>query len=156
MEKVEFSEEQQKFVDELVGTARVKAREKAQSDFEAQTAKAKTDSEKAALAAEQKWKELAEVHAARVQELEPLSAQVQAYTTLIEGMLKDRMKALGDAAKKAVGALPEAMSPLEKLSWLNQNEALFKASGDGVGTPPRPRPVAQTETPKRKKIKYHL
>ena len=74
----------------------------------------------------------------RVAELEPLEVQARAYTELISGMLKDKVKGLGDAAKGAVEALPTTMSDAEKLEWLNKNAALFQgANGTGVGTPKR-------------------
>lgn len=130
-----FDEMQQALVDKLVGDARVKARERAKAEHGVQFAKAKEEAEQTKLAAEAKWKELAELHQARVKELEPFEAQAIAYGELVAGMLKDRIKELGDAAKKAVGALPEAMTAIEKLSWLNANEGLFQATGGGVGTP---------------------
>lgn len=144
-DEVTFDEAQQKLVDKLVGEARVKASAIAVAQAEAAQAKLKEDSEKAALVANQKWQELAAKHEARVKELEPLEAQAKAYGELIAGMLKDRIKALGDAAKKAVGALPEGMASLEKLNWLTKNEALFQATGDGVGTP------GSKKSPKNKK-----
>lgn len=136
-EEVKFDEAQQALVDKLVGEARVKARAKAQADAEAKSIKDKEAASQAALVAEKKWQELAEKHEARVKELEPMEAQAKAYGELVAGMLKDKVKALGDAAKKAVGALPEAMTAIEKLAWLNANEELFKTTGDGVGTPKR-------------------
>lgn len=132
---MEFTKEQQEHINKLVGEARVKAREVAKTQHEGDQAKAKEDAEKAALAANQKWQELAEKHEARAKELEPFEGQAKAYSELIAGMLKDKIKGLGDTAKKAVGALPETLSSLEKLEWLNANEALFQAPGDGVGTP---------------------
>lgn len=134
-EKVMFDEAQQALVDKLVGEARVKSKAIATAQAEAAQTKAKEDSEKAALIANQKWQELAAKHEARVKELEPFEAQAKAYSELVTGMLKDKTKALGDAAKKAVEALPEGMTSLEKLNWLTKNEGLFQASGDGVGTP---------------------
>lgn len=132
---MEFSKEQQEFVDKLVGEARVKASKVAKAQHEADQVKAKEDSEKAALAADQKWQELAAKHEARATELEPLQAQVATYEKLIAKMLQARIKDLGDDAKKAVEGLPESLSLLEKLGWLSKNEGLFQARGDGVGTP---------------------
>ena len=137
-ESVEFTEAQQALVDKLVGDARVKARAKTEAELAAKSEKAAKDAELATMAAEKKWQELAEKNAARVAELEPLEVQARAYTELISGMLKDKVKGLGDAAKGAVEALPTTMSDAEKLEWLNKNAALFQgANGTGVGTPKR-------------------
>ena len=132
---MEFSEEQQEHINKLVGDARVKAREVAEAQYKADQVKAKEDSEKAALAADQKWQELAAKHEARATELEPLQAQVETYQKMVGRMLRERIKDLGDAAKKAIEGLPEGMAALEKLDWLNRNEGLFQSAGDGVGTP---------------------
>jgi len=148
---MEFTKEQQEFVDKLVGEARVKAREVAKTQYDAAQAKAKEDSEKAALAADQKWQELAAKHEARVTELEPLVAEAKAYSKLIDGMLKAKIKEFGDAAKTAVKALPDGMSPLAQLEWLTKNEGLFKGAGDGVGTPQgrkKPPGAKKVEIPK--------
>ena len=131
---MEFTKEQQELVNKLVGEARVKAGELAKTQHEAAQVKAKEDSEKAALAANQEWQALAKKHEARATELEPLQAQVETYQKLVGKMLRDKVKDLGDAAKKAIDGLPEGMSALEKLGWLTKNEGLFQA-GDGVGTP---------------------
>jgi len=146
-EQVTFSEEQQAFVDDLVGKARVKAREKAEAEFTVQTAKDKDAAEQAALVAEKKWQELAQKHEARVKELEPFEASAKAYNELVENMLKDKIKTLSEAGKKAITALPDSMTASEKLAWLSANEELFQATGDGVGTPAR----ATAKKPDKKK-----
>lgn len=130
--------EQQAHVDGLIGQARVKARDKAIADSAAATAKATDDASKAALAADAKWEALNAVNEARVKELEPFEAKAKEYDVLMASMLADKVKALGDAAKKAVAALPESLSVVEKLKWLSANEELFQAGSDGVGTPRRP------------------
>ncbi len=137
-DEVKFDEAQQALVDKLVGEARVKARDKAQAEFADKTTKEQEDAEQAALVASKEWQKLAEKHGARVKELEPFETKAQEFDKLVAGMLKDKVKALGDAAQKAVKALPEAMTAADKLNWLSQNEELFQA-GDGVGTPGRPR-----------------
>lgn len=148
MAEVTFTAEQQEFVDKLVGDTRIKARTKAEADQAALAAKEAEETNRANLAAQEEWQKLATTHEARVKQLEPLEAQVKAYDELIVGMLKDRVKALGDAAKKAVDALPEAMTALDKLNWLNKNEGLFQGGSDGVGTPKRPISTTQKERPK--------
>jgi len=153
-DKIEFSEQQQAIVDKLVGDARIKAREKATTDATAAQDKATSEAEKVALAAEAKWQELAEKHEARVKELEPLEGQATSYRELIAGMLKERVKALGDGAKKAVAALPEGMTAAAKLSWLNANVELFQP-GDGVGTPKRTKIKGDAST-KEKPCKFQV
>lgn len=137
MEKL--TDEQQAFVDDLVGKARTKAREKAQADATAQVAKDREAAEQAALVTNKQWQELAQKHEARVKELEPFEASAKEYTKLVEGMLEDRIEALGEAAEKAVKALPGSMTATDKLAWLKENEELFQVAGDGVGTPGRPK-----------------
>jgi len=156
-EQSTFNDEQQALVDKLVGEARVKAREKAQVDFAAQAAKDKDATSQAALVAEKKWQELAEKHEARVKELEPLVAKSAAFDELVAEMLKDRTKALGDAAKKAIAALPEGLTDLDKLNWLNENESLFEAArGDGIGTPGRPKIQAKDKIKPGEICKYPI
>ena len=126
-------------VNKLVGDARVKARAKAESDASDKAAKDRETAEQAALVAKQEWQTLADQRKERISELEPLEAQVKAYEDLVAGMLKDQVKEHGEAAQKAVGALPESMTAIEKLAWLNKNIDLFKATtGGGVGTPSIP------------------
>ncbi|KPK89990.1 MAG: hypothetical protein AMJ88_16775 [Anaerolineae bacterium SM23_ 63] len=91
------------------------------------------------MVAEAKWQELAQKHEARVKELEPLETKVVAFNEMVSGMLKDKIKDLGEAATKAIKALPDSMSEIDKLNWLNQNVELFQVTGDGVGTPRRPK-----------------
>ena len=138
--KIEFDEAQQKVVDGLVGNARIKAREQAKVEFEEAQNKAKGEAEKAALVADAKWQELAQKAETRATELESYEAEAKAYRELVTGMLKDRVKELGDAAKKAMDGLPSTLTDLDKLAWLNTNAKLFEAVGDGVGTPGRPKP----------------
>ncbi len=150
MGDIEFTKEQQEFVDKQIGVARMQASAVAKSEFDAAQAKAKENAEKAALAADQKWQELAGKHEARVTELEPLQAQVETYKKLVGKMLRDRVKELGDAAKQAVDGLPDGMTALDKLAWLTKNEGLFKSTGDGVGTPQG----KKQSTPQSKEIEF--
>lgn len=134
-DEIKFTEEQQKFIDKRIGQARMKAKEKAIAEAKTAQDDAAKAAEQAKLAAEAEWKKLADMHADRVKELEPFEAQAKAYTELITGMLKDRIKVLGDLAKKAVEALPAGMSALEKLDWLNKNQELFGTESVKVGSP---------------------
>lgn len=150
-EEAVFTDDQQKLVDKLVGEARVKAREKAETDAAAKSAKERADAEQAALVAQQEWKKLAEQHKTRVDELEPLVKQVEGYEELVKGMLKDTIETLGEKAKNAVAGLPKSMTAIEKLNWLHKNEALFQETGGGVGTPGKlTRPPTKTKVEPRR------
>ena len=136
-EQIVFTDEQQAHVDKLIGEARVKARSKAEADVTAAQEKITQDAAQAQLVADKNWEKLVAVNQARITELEPLEAEAQAYRNIIDEMLKDRIKVLGDAAKAAVGALPEGLSTAAKLTWLNANEALFKTEDRPLGTLPK-------------------
>ena len=150
-EGIQFSPEQQALVDKLVGDARIKAREKAQTDAMAQAAKDKDAAEQASLAAKQQWQALAEQHKARVDELEPLVKQIEGYEELVTGLLEDTIEELGDAAKTAIDGLPTGMTAIDKLNWLHKNEGLFQPTGGGVGTPGRlTKPLANVKDEPRR------
>ena len=128
-----FSQEE---LNKLVGEARVKARELAKSEMEAVYKKEKEVETSKSLKEAAEWETLAKSLEVRVGELEPLTAQVEGFNKLVEKMLAERIKSLGEGAKTAVGALPETMTPMQKLDWLTANAELFQMQGDGVGTPP--------------------
>ena len=130
-----FTPEQQKLFDKRIGEARVKARELAKAEFEQAAKDATADAERKELAASAEFEKLAQMHADRVVELEPYEVEAKAYRELITKMLKDQVSVLGDAAKTAVKALPESLTDIDKLNWLNANQELFEASARRVGTP---------------------
>ena len=132
-----LTSEQQAYVDGLVGTARVKARDKANAESAATQTKATDDAAKATLAADAKWEALNAVNEARVKELEPFEAKAKEYDEMVEDMLKTKVKSLGETAGKAIKGLPDGLSVASKLKWLNANEELFQSVGGGVGTPNR-------------------
>lgn len=139
MGDVEFTPEQQEYVNKLVGEARVKAREQAQAQAAADGQAAKEKAEREALEASAEWEKLAKKAQARVTELEPASEKLDAYVKVVDSILAKRIEALGDRAKVAVDALPGNLSALEKLDWLNKNAELFQHNGgSGPGTPMRP------------------
>lgn len=151
-----FTDEQQQKVNELVGEARTKERGKAQADFDALTAKAKEDAEQASMVEKEEWQKLATQHENRVKVLEPLEAKVAAYDKMFTDMLTKRVKSLGDAAKKAVNTLPESMSDLEKLEWLQKNEATYQEKRGPVGTPNRDHKPAPADGPKERRPRRRL
>ena len=147
-EQITFTPEQQAMVDKLVGDARVKARDKATADADTQRVKDEADTNTANLAAKEEWEKLAKTHEAKVKELEPVTEEVKVYLTFIEGVLEDTVKKLGKGAKSAVAGLPEGMTAMDKLTWLNANTVLFQEpTGDGVGTP-----TSSKTSTKREKI----
>ena len=124
----------QEEVDRSARTARLEGEAKGKRQALATaTDQAATDK----LAAEKQWKELYEREQAKSAKVESLEAQVKAYEERDESRLKARLKALGDAAKVAVEALPEGMTAGEKLALLDAS-GLF-ADGDSkvktLGTP---------------------
>lgn len=152
-----FSEEQQTFVDKLVGKARVKARELAKEEFEAAAKEASTEAERKELAASAEFEKLATMHADRVKELEPFEVEAMAYRAMVADMLKDRIKELGDKAKVAIKALPPSMSDLERLNWLNKNQELFATEGTSrVGTPASKQKKLQKEQDVAGRRRVHL
>jgi hypothetical protein len=159
MTDVTFTEEQQAFVDKLVGDARVKAREKAVAEQEAQVTRDKAAAETAALIEQQKWQQLAEQSQARVAELEPLAEKAKRYEELVANQLEATLKELPEAAQKAVNELPEGMDATTKLEWLTKNKGLFQPKGDGVGTTksvtttPRKEPTTQGRLPGSKPLR---
>lgn len=140
-------EQEKKFtqadLDAIIQKRLARAEEKQKEAIQA----ASTLAEQETLAAEKKWQELAGVHEARVKTLEPLEAQVKVYQEMVGGMLKDRVKALGDAAKTAVAGLPKSMSALEKLNWLSKNEGLFEAGTSRIGTPAKRKAQRKDKSP---------
>lgn len=137
----EFTPEQQKLVNKIMGKIRIEAREKGKADAKAEQEAADQEAERESMAAAAEWEKLSKMHSDRVTELEPFEAEAKAYRELIKGMLADRIKALGDKAKVIVKAMPESLSDLEKLNWLNKvvGEGAFELETDTprVGTPVR-------------------
>lgn len=147
---ITFTEDQQKFVDKRIGQARISAREKAEAKAQLSQDQAAEQAEQTRLEGEKEWQKLAKHHEARADELEPLEAQLKAALEVVEGILKDRIKALGDDAKKAVAGLPGTLSASDKLIWLNTNEGLFTTDDKKVlGTPAKKvkRPGTTSERP---------
>ena len=122
---IEFTAEQQTRIDQIIGERLGRARTSWEVAAAAAKTKAESEAEQAKLTEQAEWQKLAEKHQARVTELEPLEAETAAYAEVIEGMLKAKLKALGDKAQTAVDGLPGDLGALAKLQWLNKNEALF-------------------------------
>ena len=127
--EVTFSEEQQQHIDRLIGDRLTRAKTKWEADLAAAKTKADQDAETAQLAEQEKYKELAGKHQARIAELEPLEGRMQEYVEAVDGLLAAKIEALGETAKTAVDNLPGDPDALQKLSWLGANEALFGRKG---------------------------
>ena len=132
--EVTFSDEQQQHIDKLIGDRLTRAKTKWEADLAAAKTKAEKDAETAQLAEQEKYKELAGKHEARIAELEPLESKIQAYVETVSELLSSKLKELGEQAKTAVDNLPGDPDALEKLRWLNTNDALFgKTSPPDIG-----------------------
>jgi hypothetical protein len=154
-EQITFTPEQQAQVDKLVGDARVKAREKATAEASDQRTKDKETADQADLAASKEWEKLAKTHEAKVKELEPMAETLKSYATFVESALDTTVKKMGKAAKTAVAGLPDGMTAMDKLAWLNTNETLFQQqTGDGVGTPKSSKTLTKRETTTAPKNRY--
>ena len=124
-------------LNDLVGSARVKAREKAEEEFNQRLADKEKDATETALKKQDKWQELAEQYEQKVLELEPMEARVESFNEVITTMVDDLLKVFGDSAVKAVEMLDD---PLARLNWLNANKDLFEsAEGASLGSPRAPK-----------------
>lgn len=94
--------------------------------------KRKAEQKRAAEAGE--WQKLAQQHeqdlTATRSEFDSVKAQVEKYSAAVQRLYETRVKALPNAARKAVESLPIS-DPLDRLAWLDANSELFSAT-----TPP--------------------
>lgn len=100
---------------------------KFKADQEAAAAKAKKDAEAAEakrLTENNEFKTLAEQRAAKIAELEQAAGRVGTLEAAVKAVYDSRLKALPEAARKAVEGLP-GLSVEQRLSWLAENEGLF-------------------------------
>ena len=120
----------------MIGEARIKARELATAEV---TAALTTDPQVAPTeSTTPAVTDTNEVPTVEGDPLAPLQATIARYEAAAQGMLATRTAAMSEAAKAAIVGLPESMSALERLNWLDKNASLFQPVGDGVGTPRRP------------------
>jgi DNA repair exonuclease SbcCD ATPase subunit len=133
-DEVEFSEEQQALVDKLVGQARMKARDQAKEEFEAEMERLKNQKLQQDLEESQEWERLAKERQSEIEKLSSAAERVEAYEDVIGALLKDKLTALGDKAKRLVDALPGGLTDYDKLKWLTDNAELFEEAGV-PGTP---------------------
>lgn len=136
-DEVVFSEEQQALVDKLVGQARMKSRQQAKEEFEADMAKLEKEKLQQGLEEKQEWERLAKERAGEIESLKPMAEKVEAYEDLIGDLLESKLTALGEKAERFVSALPEGMTSYDKLKWLADNAELFEEDDVPPGTPKR-------------------
>ena len=108
-------------VEKMIGERLTRERDKAAKAAQA----AQAEAERKALAENQQWKELAEKTTAELETAKAAAARVERVDALIQSMYETRTKTLPAALRKAVESLP-VTDPLDRLAWLDANEALFK------------------------------
>ena len=144
--EVTFNEIQQQHIDKLIGERLTRAKGKWEMDLDAAKTKATKDAETARLAEQEQYKELAGKYQARIGELEPLEGRMQAYVEAVDTLLAAKLKELGQSAQTAVDNLPGDPDALQKLAWLNANNALFaKTSPPDIGADRRGRGGKDTQ-----------
>jgi DNA repair exonuclease SbcCD ATPase subunit len=143
--EVTFTDEQQAFINKLVGGTRQKVREQVEQqlrdEFEKEQQKADREAEEARLAEQQEFQELAETRKAKLDELEPQLETLQERAERYE-------KALTAHAEQAMANVPafvkpllEKMDPVEQLAYIAEHEEEFATeSGGSAGPPKTPKP----------------
>lgn len=141
-----LTNEQRKLIDDhvnsFIGQRLDRAKKEWQAEQDTQREKENDAATQERLKEQEKWRELAEGHEAKVKDLEPeleaINATLAQYQETLASILKTRLDALGEKATTAVDNLPGEPDSLEKLQWLEANEDLFKADATpGHGTPPK-------------------
>lgn len=127
---MEYSEEQQEHLNKLVAEARREGREQGIKK------------------AENQLKELKEQLEAAESRKKALKESQEAKEDILNSILESRAAELGKAAKTAVEALPEKLTVMEKLEWLNENSEFFKK----IPGTPKPEPPRSTPNEKRRKV----
>jgi hypothetical protein len=135
MSEIEFTEEQQKFVDKLVGQARKEGRESGDAELK------------------QKYDALKTVSDEREAELKKLKGEHKTASETLEQVLERRLEGYDEGVSAALETLP--LDTMEKLKWIDEHGSLFTGSaGDGgEGTdkgPGTPKPSPKDSKPKPK------
>ena len=159
-EKVNFSPEQQKALDQVIAQRLQRAQEKWEADAAEAKKKAEEDAEATRLEEQKKFEELAQKRATKVTALEAeaetnktitveLSADRDRYKAALESYVASVREGIPDHLLK----LLEALDPVQQLEYLTENaEALGRPEREGV--PPTPKPKGKGKTSdedKRKK-----
>lgn len=154
----------QKHVDDILKDRlerEAKKRDKAADD-------ARRKAEEDAAAKNGEWQKLAEQHAKRLAELEPLTEQVEAHKAEND-RLRDVLKAQVDQLRKDIPApiiaLLGRMDLIEQMQWIAENgeqvagtngRAIIKASPNGAGALTRDEVAQQELTNRRKTGMYSI
>jgi hypothetical protein len=125
MAEIEFTDEQQKYVDKLVGKARKEGREAGKSEVQDELDALKTVAQE------------------RETELEELKGKHGKASETLETVLDKRVEGMGEGVRSALDSLP--FDTLEKLEWLDEHADAFVADQSeedeeedkGPGTPKR-------------------
>jgi small-conductance mechanosensitive channel len=106
----------------MIPKARFDEVNNARKDLEARLAKLEKDQQTAReqqLAEQQKWQELAEERAKKLEELSPYKAQFEAVSTTLESTLAAQLEDLPDDVRDMVDSMPGDVQ--QKLDWLSKN-----------------------------------
>jgi hypothetical protein len=143
---VTFNAEQQALVDKLVGEARVKEREKAKADLEAETSKARKKAEQDALKEKEDFKTLAEQREAEISELRKQLEELTPFkenSAKFEKALKDQLEAVKKSLPKHILPLIEKLDPIEAMQYIEEHRKELGAKLEHV--PPTPPEFDQSE-----------
>lgn len=149
-----FSAEQQQHVDKIIADRLSRAREKWQTEAEAQTTQDKAKAAAKQLEDEKKFQELADQRKAEIAELQPqvkaLTADLEKYRNAIASRVKAHMEGVPDYLKP----LLEGREPLEQFLYIEEHASEWGQAPEGP--PPTPRPGSEeiTDTVRRKRA-YH-
>ena len=137
--KVTFTPEQQALVDQQIGEARTKEREKAKAELDAETAKAKKKADEAALKDKEEWKTLADQRQADIDELtkqktelEPFKQQAEKYKKALDDILAAQKKKL----PKHILTLIEKLDPVDAMAYITENAEALGAKPETYGETP--------------------
>jgi hypothetical protein len=129
MTEIEFNEEQQKYVDKLVGKARTEGREAGKSELE------------------EELEALKAVAQEREAELEELKGKHSKASDTLEAVLEKRTSGLGEGVKNALDSLP--FDTLEKIEWLDEHaDAFVTDQSDKKEVPGTPKKALKSDKPK--------
>lgn len=146
---IEFSPEQQAYLDKLIGDARKEGRDKAAREAEDARRTAEDEAEQKRLEEQKEFEKLANDRKAKLDALEAqvktLAEQNEKYVSAIKAKLEAERKGLPDH----IMALLDKLDPVDQLEWLAGNaEAAKKPSGaQSPGTPTRPRKPSEPPDP---------
>ena len=111
--------------------------------------KSRREAEEKALKEQSEWQKLAEKHAARISELEPLHATVEETNAQLgryKGALEAHLATQRDSLPDHIMDLLDRFDPVDQLEWLAKNRELLGQQRGGNGIPTTPRPAGPMTT----------